>query len=524
MSERPNTKALVDALDIYRDAMRPFIVRQLKSVRGKKAEQLVKSALRDDQYHQFEQNLSHGKGIEDAIDIGDFPSIVKSNWHDRFQFVFEPGTGVRDALYRIAKARNTAYHPGTDDVELEYSVDRLKDIADVLVEINEPDRARIVRDSVPNLMPLKTPAHKFKQGGRDVYAFTLDLKTLDRVLPDRVDDQVVKDANRQLTPKHAKDIQKYLAGRDDWLLGPLLLGVDPDEIEFQSYTDETASNNAVGELHIGTDAAVAMRMFDGQHRRRAIKDLLDDLSHHIRHSNKLASLQSNSLPIMLYAEASIDALRQMFADASKTRSIEKNTVALFDQTDAFNLAALWIAENSDLFNGRVEMERVSVSRKSPNIIAINQLARTLKTLEVGFSGRVSKDRNEEYLLNLDSLQERCWYWADDFMPRAREEYEGLMNGEIDNSEIPAKRAATMAYNASVIRIFAGCCYEWIKAGYEPNSLAEFLRDMSLKTGATEGLLVEAGVVPPGGTSPASPVRAVRDGINYIVLRAKESNE
>ena len=32
--DRPNRDALSDALDIYRDAMRPFIVRYLKRVRG----------------------------------------------------------------------------------------------------------------------------------------------------------------------------------------------------------------------------------------------------------------------------------------------------------------------------------------------------------------------------------------------------------------------------------------------------------------------------------------------------------
>ena len=35
-------------------------------------------------------------------------------------------------------------------------------------------------------------AHRFRQGGRDVYACVLDLSTLDARLPDRVDDRVVK--------------------------------------------------------------------------------------------------------------------------------------------------------------------------------------------------------------------------------------------------------------------------------------------------------------------------------------------
>ena len=267
-----------------------------------------------------------------------------------------------------------------------------------------------------------------------------------------------------------------------------------------------------------------MKMFDGQHRRRAIKDALAELSHNRSSSNKLSALKESSLPIMLYAEDSIEALRQMFADAAQTRSIERNTVVRFDQRDAFNLAALWISENSDLFAGRVEMERSSVPRSSHNIIAINQLAITLKTLEVGYKGRVSKNLNDEHMLDLDSLFERCLDWADDFMPAARSEYNDLMAGEIDNADLPQMRAETMAYNATVIRILAGCHHEWSKNSSEWDPLAVFLQGASLKPRSRKNaLLVDAGVVAPGGTSPVARQSLVVQAIEYIIGKAMEGN-
>ena len=289
-------------------------------------------------------------------------------------------------------------------------------------------------------MDISTPAHRFHQGGRVVYAFSLDLTTLNTLLPDRVDDKIVKEANRQLTASHAKKIQGYLEERDDWLLGTLMLGIAPDTVKFFPYqagSDKEAL--VIGELRINTDHNDAMKMFDGQHRRRAIKDALRHLESDKQRQDKANSLKGDSVPIMLYVEDDIDDLRQMFADAARTKTIESNTVSRFDLRDAFNLAALWLAENSDLFVGRVEMERASVPRTSQSVIAINQLAATLKTLIVGYKGRVSKDTNDKYMLNLEDLYERCWFWADDFMPSAREEYEGLMAGEIDNSEIPQLR-------------------------------------------------------------------------------------
>ena len=98
---------------------------------------------------------------------------------------------------------------------------------------------------------------------------TLDLATLDGMLPERVEDTVVKQANRRLTPRHAQDIQQYLENRSNWLLGPMLLGIAPDAVEFEPYQDEAGKQISAnfGELRVLTNRANTMRIFDGQHRR-----------------------------------------------------------------------------------------------------------------------------------------------------------------------------------------------------------------------------------------------------------------
>ena len=370
---------------------------------------------------------------------------------------------------------------------------------------------------------IATPAHRFRQGTRDVYAFALDLATLDAVLPDRVDDKIIKDANRPLTVSHARKIQDYLQERQGWLLGTMLLGIGPEAIDFLPYEDDGGNGVlTLGELRINAAHRDDMKMFDGQHRRRAIKDALRLLKSS-NQTDKLRSLEEASVPIMLYAEGSIDALRQMFADASRTKTIERNVVAQFDRRDAFNLAALWLEENSDLLAGRVEMERASVPRTSECIIAVNQLAATLKILAVGHNGRVSKDLNAQYILDPEDLHERCLLWADDFMPAAREEYDGLMAGEVDNSEIPERRSETLAYNAIVVRLFAACYREWIQDNTDWKPLAEFLRRASLKPGRDTGaLLVDAGIVAPGGITPVIRQGIMADAVDYIVCQARKS--
>ena len=367
---------------------------------------------------------------------------------------------------------------------------------------------------------LRIPAHRFRQGGRDVYACVLDLPTLNARLPDRVDDKVVKDANRQLTPSHARRIQTYLADREDWVLSALMLGVPQEAVKFRPYVEDAGAPLQVGELHIQAECPAVMKMFDGQHRRRAIQGVIRELEMDAMRHNKLSALQGCSLPIMLYVEDDIEALQQMFTDAAKTKTIERNVVARFDLRDPFNLAALWLEDKSDLFAGRVEMERASVPHTSDRIIAINQLSVSLKTLEVGYKGRVSKDLSDQYMLSLDDLYERCWIWADDFMPSARDEYEWLMTGDTDNSEIPQKRATSLAYNATVIRLFAGCYHEWTKDGADWKPLAEFIRNASLESRSGKGaLLVDAGLVAEGGITPFARAKLVNSAIEYIVHQA-----
>ena len=367
---------------------------------------------------------------------------------------------------------------------------------------------------------LRVPAHRFRQGGRDVYACVLDLPALNTRLPDRVDDKVVKDANRQLTPSHARRIQTYLAEREDWVLSALMLGVPQEAVKFLPYVEDDGAPIQVGELHIQAECPAVMKMFDGQHRRRAIKDVIRELELDAKRHNKLSALQGCSLPIMLYVEDDIEALQQMFADAAQTKTIERNVVAQFDLRDPFNLAALWLEDNSDLFVGRVEMERASVPRTSDRIIAINQLSVTLKTLEVGYKGRVSKDLSDQYMLSLDDLYERCCTWSDDFMPSARDEYESLMTGDIDNSEIPHQRTTSLAYNATVIRLLAGCYHEWTKDGADWKPLAEFIRNASLEPGSGKGaLLVDAGLVAEGGMTPFARAQLVNSAIEYTVHQA-----
>ena len=374
----------------------------------------------------------------------------------------------------------------------------------------------------PNRYCVQLPAHRYRQGNRDVFYFTLDLATLDGILPQRIDDSVVREANRRLTPSHARKIQQYLEDRDDWLLGSLLLGIAPDALEFEPYQDDDGNEYSphFGELRVLTNRANTMRIFDGQHRRRAIQDTLDRLGKVESQLEKLAELHAASVPIVLYAEADIRALRQMFSDASKTKRIEANVVTRFDKRDPFNLAAMHLVSASKLFNGRVEMDATTVARRTQAIISVNQLAEVLRVVAVGHGSRVSRSRRDDYMHDLDNLYKGCLVWSDEFMPIARPEYSRLLSGDIKDEDIPTYRAESLAYSVTFMRILAGCYHDWMHERSDWTPLASFLRGARLEAGGGRGtLLVDAGAMLPGDTVPGGRRQEVEGAIKYIVKQA-----
>ena len=153
MKDYPNREALRKAHDIYRDAMRSFIIRCLKKVRGAKIEGLIVDFLDDQRSEQFEQDLQQNNRnieatIEATIDIRDFPHIIKKYWnYDRaFSREFDLNSRVQSKTDTIVESRNLWAHPGIEDVDPEHTQANLTYVAEVLREIRDPDATREVED------------------------------------------------------------------------------------------------------------------------------------------------------------------------------------------------------------------------------------------------------------------------------------------------------------------------------------------------------------------------------------------
>ena len=150
MKDYPNREALRKAHDIYRDAMRPFIVRCLKRVQGEKVEDLIRDSLPyEEEEERFEEDLQkHNENIEAAIDINHFPHIIRKYWHRNraFSQQFNSNSKVQYKTGTIAEGRNLWAHPGVEDLDSDRTRADLTYVAEVLGEIKNPDAKREVED------------------------------------------------------------------------------------------------------------------------------------------------------------------------------------------------------------------------------------------------------------------------------------------------------------------------------------------------------------------------------------------
>ncbi len=185
--KRPNQDALYQALNIYRDAMRPFILRNLKTVQGLAPEDRFQN--------------------EADIDIGDFPHLFRRYWHNTFEQRFDPDRDIRSAVGLITEARNQISHPGIEDIDPSYSLSRLHDIADVLGQINAPDQKREVESIRDKLLTSTAPTvdTKPKLPRRKV----TDLTPWRDVI--RPNDDVIQGTFRK--SEFAADLQEVFEGR-----------------------------------------------------------------------------------------------------------------------------------------------------------------------------------------------------------------------------------------------------------------------------------------------------------------------
>ncbi len=163
---RPNRDALTKAIDIFRDVMRPFLIRSLRREHGPNVEEAIRQSLQyEQQIIDFERNLQQGGDLASAVDVNHFPRLVEHHWRDVFSAPFSGDQTIVRKLWVIKGARNEVSHPPTRDLDANYTEDCLSHIAYVLGKVNSLEGKRTVEGIRSALTDLSVPGNDVRSNG-----------------------------------------------------------------------------------------------------------------------------------------------------------------------------------------------------------------------------------------------------------------------------------------------------------------------------------------------------------------------
>ena len=158
-SRYPNRDAIRRALDIYIDAMRPFVVRCLRPTSAEGLRAAIVSYLNPGQQQNFADAIArNGGNIPAAIDIGILRTLINAAWFDHFRSEFKYTDTVRSAVNFITETRNEESHMGLGDHDAGRAYVCLYHITTVLKHTGNTDACRAVADLMTQIAPQRRPA------------------------------------------------------------------------------------------------------------------------------------------------------------------------------------------------------------------------------------------------------------------------------------------------------------------------------------------------------------------------------
>lgn len=212
--------------------------------------------------------------------------------------------------------------------------------------------------------------------------------------------KVFPEVQRKLSKPRVKSIAKYI-----------LDGLEKKKMTFLSAITVTCT----GEVEyieenssIGVDISTIFSINDGQHRSEAIKlalttlknniDKAQDLNEKEKWQKKLETLESMTIPVVIFTGINQKGEQQLFHDLNLLASKPNKSIALkFDSSDQYNRLAKELAKNNEqliLFD--VETEKTQLRGNNTQIMVLSTLRNMICYIVTG------SNKDKENILNIDT--------------------------------------------------------------------------------------------------------------------------
>lgn len=205
----------------------------------------------------------------------------------------------------------------------------------------------------------------FEQGKREMLQINVpasDFSSLLQAKPSTGNDPD-SGKNRPEVQGHTEEIKQYILDRarkgKSWILGTLTANVNPKDIKvIKLYRNMCL---------VIVRRTVKLDITDGQHRKRAIHELME--------SSESELIADNDFPITLVLEGDFRQCQTDFRDMAQTRSLDKSLLLSFGEYSGRVGITKELIERVSMFSGKTEKVKANPSTKNKLIYTMNYIAR-----------------------------------------------------------------------------------------------------------------------------------------------------
>ena len=169
-------------------------------------------------------------------------------------------------------------------------------------------------------------------------------------------------AQRIMKESRIPAIKNYILNNpEDYTFSSLTASVD-GTMKFTPAAS-LGEDGKLGRLYINMDSRLLIN--DGQHRRKAIEEALKENP----------DLGSEMISVVFFQDDGLKRSQQMFSDLNKNAvKPTKSLNILYDHRDKFSQFIVDLVSSVDVFEGRVELEKTTISNRSTNAFTLNGIA------------------------------------------------------------------------------------------------------------------------------------------------------
>lgn len=200
------------------------------------------------------------------------------------------------------------------------------------------------------------------QAGREYYVVMCPMKLIPRIfLFDEEEIPTELRAQRSLNRSRVPDIARYLIeNTEGYVFSSITASIDGN-VQFNPSADSGPGRN-VGTLIVPMQSRFLIN--DGQHRRAAVEEALK-----IR-----PELGEETLSVVFFVDAGLERSQQLFADLNKYAVRPSRSIGiLYDKRDARGQLTLNVVKNVPAFGNFIEMEKTSLSARSPKLFTLSSI-------------------------------------------------------------------------------------------------------------------------------------------------------